>query len=100
MPITDVRLYRVGQVAVVDGVRHELVQHSATGFEWGYAGSGPADLALNILLAATGNQAFAESHYMSYKAQVIARIPFEGGVIAGRDIEAWALAHGWRPKHD
>lgn len=26
-----------------------IVQHSPTGFEWGYGGSGPADLALNVL---------------------------------------------------
>lgn len=28
---------------------HHLVVHSPTGFEWGYHGSGPADLALSIL---------------------------------------------------
>ena len=28
---------------------HHVVFHSPTGFEWGYAGSGPADLALSIL---------------------------------------------------
>jgi hypothetical protein len=37
----------------VDGValdpRHDLVNHSPDGFEWGYAGSGPAQLALAIL---------------------------------------------------
>jgi len=29
--------------------RRDLVNHSPTGFEWGYAGSGPAQLALAIL---------------------------------------------------
>lgn len=29
-------------------VPHLVVQHSPTGFEFGYAGSGPADLALNV----------------------------------------------------
>ncbi len=37
-------------VATVDGqpLRH-IVHHSPTGFEFGYGGSGPADLALSIL---------------------------------------------------
>lgn len=30
-------------------VPHLVTDHSPTGFEWGYGGSGPADLALNIL---------------------------------------------------
>ena len=30
-------------------VPHLVTQHSPTGYEWGYSGSGPADLALNIL---------------------------------------------------
>jgi hypothetical protein len=30
-------------------VPQRIVQHSPTGFAWGYGGSGPADLALNIL---------------------------------------------------
>lgn len=30
-------------------VPREIAHHSPTGFEWGYGGSGPADLALNIL---------------------------------------------------
>lgn len=30
-------------------VPHSVVSHSPCGFEWGYGGSGPSDLALNIL---------------------------------------------------
>lgn len=30
-------------------VPHLVTHHSPTGYEWGYGGSGPADLALNIL---------------------------------------------------
>jgi hypothetical protein len=30
-------------------VPHLVIHHSPTGYEWGYGGSGPADLALNIL---------------------------------------------------
>lgn len=35
-------------------LQHRIVYHSPTGFEFGYAGSGPADLALNILADASG----------------------------------------------
>lgn len=30
-------------------LKHRIVLHSQTGFGWGYGGSGPADLALNML---------------------------------------------------
>lgn len=33
---------------VATNVEHKVVYHSPTGFEWGYGGSGPADLALNL----------------------------------------------------
>ncbi len=33
-------------------LERRIVWHSPTGFEWGYAGSGPADLALNLLVDA------------------------------------------------
>lgn len=35
-------------------LRQRIVYHSPTGFEWGYPGSGPADLALNILADVSG----------------------------------------------
>jgi hypothetical protein len=48
-PITDgVFLERFGN-NVSTNVPHLVVHHSPTGFEWGYGGSGPADLALNIV---------------------------------------------------
>lgn len=47
--------------------------HSPTGFAWGYAGSGPAQLALAILLKVT-SRAEAEANYMRFKGDVIARL--------------------------
>ena len=41
--------------------------HSPDGFSWGYAGSGPAQLALAILLQETDDKDFAERHYMVFK---------------------------------
>lgn len=39
------------------GVLEHVVKHSPTGFSWGYAGSGPADLARSILIAVLGDKA-------------------------------------------
>lgn len=33
---------------VATNVPHNVVYHSPTGFEWGYGGSGPTELALNL----------------------------------------------------
>ena len=33
---------------VATNVPHNVVYHSPTGFEWGYGGSGPSELALNL----------------------------------------------------
>jgi hypothetical protein len=41
-------------------------------FNWGYLGSGPAQLALAILLDATGDPELALQHYQEFKFQVVA----------------------------
>lgn len=48
--------------------------HSPDGFNWGYAGSGPAQLALAMLLEVTNDEAKALAHYQKFKFQVIAAI--------------------------
>lgn len=63
--------------------------HSPTGIEWGYLGSGPADLARSILVALT-DTATAGELYHDFKAEVIARVPEEGGVLRAADVRAWA----------
>lgn len=61
-------------------VPRQVVYHSPSGFEWGYGGSGPADLALNILLLFT-DEATARQLYQDFKWEFVARVPREGGVI-------------------
>jgi hypothetical protein len=39
------------------GVLNHVVKHSPTGMGWGYAGSGPADTARSLLIAALGDEA-------------------------------------------
>lgn len=45
--------------------------HSPDGFNWGYGGSGPAQLALAIMLKLTGKS----DGYQDFKFKVIAAIP-------------------------
>lgn len=46
---------------------HRVSNHSPDGFEWGYGGSGPAQLALALLLDATDSVALARRYYQRYK---------------------------------
>ena len=51
-----------------------LKDHSPDGFNWGYAGSGCAQLALALLLEVTNDEATALRHYHNFTYQVIAEI--------------------------
>lgn len=87
-------------------IAHRVVHHSPSGFEWGYEGSGPSELALNILdlylppnwqnphskqrtqgvikvAGGTYVSAAAWDYHQRFKRQFIAAIPREGGVIPG-----------------
>lgn len=54
-----------------------LCNHSPDGFQWGYAGSGPAQLALALLLDHTGKKEFSLANYQAFKYEVVARMPGE-----------------------
>ena len=66
-------------IVTVDGrrlnPRHDLWNHSPTGFEWGYGGSGPAQLALAILADHCGNDEQAFNFHHRFKWAVIAELP-------------------------
>ena len=68
------------------------VHHSPSGFEWGYGGSGPADLALNILMLFTDKKT-AYALHQAFKWDFIATMPREGGTIKGEDIKRWIEHH-------
>lgn len=87
--------------------------HSPTGFECGYRGSGPADLALNVLaqlipLGSDGAEgwkiwdgqkvsATAGILHHDFKEQFIARIPKEGGGVSINEIRTWLEAKRAEP---
>lgn len=84
-----------GQAAT--NVPHLIASHSPTGYEWGYGGSGPADLALNIVenilrqmgfvgektKAWDGRKMFVASWliHQSFKWNFIASMAANGGTI-------------------
>ena len=95
-----------------------IVYHSPAGFEWGYAGSGPADLALNIAeyvlrkenfegsglveSPQDGRKCFTESWLMhqELKARFIAGVPEHGGVYNYEQIRQWVLDQAYSDKQE
>lgn len=68
----------------------KLRNHSPTGFSWGYSGSGPAQLALALLLDATSVPETAERWYQEFKSNIVAGWDFNGSwVIFRSDIISW-----------
>lgn len=72
-------------------------KHSPTGFEWGYMGSGPSQLALAILLEVTEEAAVSEQIYQDFKAEVIAKVPSDGGTISEGEVRLWLKGASARP---
>ena len=66
----------------------KLVDHSPIGFEWGYTGSGPAQLAAAILLDASDKET-ASRFYQSFKEDFVARFPRIEWFISQATINAW-----------
>lgn len=101
-----ITLSRQGRWLVETNVPHLVTHHSPTGFEFGYAGSGPADLALNIVemmlnrLGYEGHRtkcwqgtcfSLAYRLHQAFKVEFIASAPRGGIVIPYPLVEAWVL---------
>ena len=65
----------------------KLNDHS-TEFNWGYSGSGPAQLSLAILLDMWGDPHMALSHYQQFKEDKVANFGGEWK-ITGTQIDEW-----------
>jgi len=80
-----------GAIVTVDGrrlnPRLDLRSHSPAEFEWGYDGSGPAQLALAILADHCGNDELALNLYQRFKWEVIAVLPRYQWTLTGRQID-------------
>jgi hypothetical protein len=55
--------------------RNDLLDHSPDGFQWGYGGSGPAQLALALIADATGDDRLAVRVHQRFKAEIVAGLP-------------------------
>ena len=97
---TTYRGYPGGRVEVVtDGVsrpldpRNDLVNHSPDGFQWGYHGSGPAQLALAMMAHSVGDRR-ALVQYHDFKSKVIASLSIDEGFTIDRDfVESFSRSH-------
>lgn len=78
-----------------DGCYEELQRlcHSPGGFDFGYAGSGPADLALAILADVAG-VAVAQELCQAFLRSVIASLPWQGQFISRRRVVKWLMRCG------
>jgi hypothetical protein len=118
----DVKIWREDDGTVKTNIPWSVRHHSPMGFEVGYEGSGPADLALNILnhFVPPGREIdwetesliaddadrddapekcwegtvsrFAWMNHQDFKRVFIATLPKSGGIIRADDINNWIVA--------
>lgn len=66
--------------------RLDLWNHSPSGFEWGYCGSGPAQLALALLADCLDNPVDATAWHQQFKFSVVAGLPYAGWTLTDEAI--------------
>jgi hypothetical protein len=66
----------------------QAYNHSPDGFSWGYYGSGPAQLALAILLEATDKQT-ALHLYQDFKEEIIAPLEKDKDFVISLNVGFW-----------
>lgn len=78
--------------------RLDLVNHSPTGFDWGYAGNGPAQLALALLADALENDELAVRLHQQFKRACIATLERKARwQMSEQDIRDWAAIQSSEP---
>ena len=84
---------KIDGVALSPKRSQKLINHSPDGFAWGgYEGSGPAQLALAILLAAGMPSKRALTLYQRFKREIIARQPQGKDWTLTINVDEWARA--------
>jgi hypothetical protein len=69
-------------------LRLDLRCHSPTGAEWGYSGSGPAQLALALAADVLGDDERAQEVYQRLKFKLVGGLPREGWVLTEDRVRA------------
>ena len=67
--------------------RLDLWNHSPAGFEWGYGGSGPAQLSLALLADHLGNDDEAVSLHQEFKRVVVAELPHRHWTLTSEQVQ-------------
>jgi hypothetical protein len=94
-PQEVIRHTDTGDSVLLPKASQKLYNHSPDGFQWGYGGSGPAQLALAILLDITDNPEIAVSNHQSFKRDKIAGLG-DTFIITVGEIERWLKERGIR----
>lgn len=87
-PIISVQWHGHVERLLLPGPSHFIAKHSQS-FEWGYAGSGPAQLALALLLDFTRDRETSQRLYQGFKDAYVSGWPPAGFSISGAEIVAW-----------
>jgi len=66
-------------------IRHDIAMKSE-GFEWGYGGSGPAQLAIALIADACGRRHCTAAIYRRVKFGLIGRLPADGWTITEQQV--------------
>ena len=90
------RSYDGAEVTRVNGPEHyplpwrlDLRNHSPTGLEFGYGGSGPSQLALALLADATGDAELSCRYYQDFKWEVVATLSSDRWELTQTWIKEW-----------
>lgn len=89
-PIVSVQFHGHVERLLIPGPSHFIAKHSQT-FEWGYGGSGPAQLALAILLDFTRDRRASETLHQSFKDAYVSGWETRGFTLSGAEIMAWLI---------
>jgi hypothetical protein len=73
--------------------RLDLWNHSPTGLEWGYGGSGPAQLALALLADVLRDDLQAVEYHQAFKWQKVAPIGMDSWRMTADEILKWCEEH-------
>ena len=87
--VGEISVFDVGRVSRKLPKCLDKVNHSPDGFAWGYAGSGPAQLAYAILFDVTGDEDKTSRLYQEYKWAVITQLPREPWTITAGSVLEW-----------
>jgi hypothetical protein len=106
--LEGVTCWRASNGTAGSSIPQRHVHYAPRGFDWGFGGSGPADLALNVLALflplapeATGvalrdGSAVSEAAWalhQAFKYDLIATLPRAGGHITAKMIDDWITTH-------